>query len=116
MRSVAQRRDLLVSESDSQLNGERRLRDFNRHGHGRFEHLKDTPRSADAHIPINKIWKAHTISTSSIFSTRSIMAYHGWNGQPVVRPQLSGLRLPGIESQSHHGDTDWRPYCTSCYD
>lgn len=43
------------------------------------------------------------------------MAYQCWDGEPVVVPQFSGLRLPGIEPQGHDGDTYRRPYCTSCY-
>ena len=33
----------------------------------RFEHLLDLPRSAEAHIPINKIWKAHSLALLTLF-------------------------------------------------
>ena len=51
---------LLVSESDNRLNGERRLPESREHWEkGEREHLLgmlSIPRSAEAHIPINRIY------------------------------------------------------------
>ena len=57
MQSATLRKGLLVSESDNRPHGERRLPESNEHGERQilFEHQLDIPRSAEAHIPINKI-------------------------------------------------------------